>query len=54
MKIKNSMWATISAGILLALSSIAFAQDEEPARTLFTNVNVLDDVISLNEYRCID
>ena len=42
MKIRVSIWATFSAGILLAMSSIAFAQDEAPEQTLFKNVNVFD------------
>ena len=42
MKIGFNMWPTFSAGILLAMSSIAFAQDEAPEQTLFKNVNVFD------------
>ena len=51
MKIGFNIWATFSAGILLAMSSIAFAQDEAPERTLFTNVNVFDgfaDELAMN------
>ncbi len=51
MKIRVSNWAIFSAGILLAMSSIAFAQDEAPERTLFTNVNVFDgfaDELAMN------
>jgi imidazolonepropionase-like amidohydrolase len=42
MKIRANLFTAVCASLLLAITSIAQAQDEAPAQTLFTNVNVFD------------
>ena len=42
MKYRATSLITFCASIMLAISSIALAQDEAPAQTLFTNINVFD------------
>ena len=42
MNIRAKLLITICTGLVLAISSIAIAQDEAPNQTLFTNVNVFD------------
>jgi len=42
MKIRAKLFTAVCASLLLAIASIAQAQDEAPAQTLFTNVNVFD------------
>ena len=51
MKYRAKLLVALFAGITLAMSSIAIAQDEAPERTLFTNVNVFDgfaDELAMN------
>ena len=51
MNIRAKLLKTICTGLVLAISSIAIAQDEAPSQTLFTNVNVFDgfaDELAMN------
>jgi len=51
MKFLSKIFSGMCLSILLALSSIAMAQDEAPKQTLFTNVNVFDgfaDELAMN------
>ncbi len=44
MRIRANYLTTIFAGIAIAFSSLALAQDEAPTLTLFTNVHIFDGV----------
>ena len=44
MNIRAKLLITICTGLVLAISSIAIAQDEAPTQTLFTNVQIFDGV----------
>ncbi|RLA34101.1 MAG: amidohydrolase family protein [Gammaproteobacteria bacterium] len=44
MKYGSKILTVICAGIVVAISSIAIAQDEAPKQTLFTNVQIFDGV----------
>jgi len=44
MKNRAKLLTTICTSLVLAISSIAVAQDEAPAQTLFTNVQIFDGV----------
>ena len=51
MNIRAKLLITICTGLVLAISSIAIAQDEAPSQTLFTNVHVFDgfaDELAMN------